>query len=62
MLVLQSVEKRRPQSAEELAGVLEGVRAFQAMVQAAEQSQRKSNSVLRICNMLKIQNTVYAIA
>lgn len=38
--LLQSVEKRRPQSAEELAGVLEGVRAFQAMVQAAEQSQR----------------------
>lgn len=60
MLVLQSVEKRRPQSAEELAGVLEGVRAFQAMVQAAEQSQRKStrktNSVWRICNMLKIQS------
>lgn len=42
MLLLQAVERRRPESADELAGVLEGVRAFKAMIQAADQNQRKS--------------------
>nr|XP_046269809.1 HEAT repeat-containing protein 5A isoform X2 [Scatophagus argus] len=37
---LQKVERSRPQSQEELMGVLEGVRAMEALVQAAEESQR----------------------
>lgn len=39
--MFQSIEKSRPQSPEELVGVLEGVRAFEAMVQAADESHRK---------------------
>lgn len=37
---LQKVERSRPQSAEELLAVLEGVRAMEALVQAADESQR----------------------
>ncbi|XP_068195506.1 HEAT repeat-containing protein 5A isoform X2 [Antennarius striatus] len=37
---LQNMERSRPQSTEELAGVLEGVRAMEALVQAADESQR----------------------
>ncbi|XP_074517821.1 HEAT repeat-containing protein 5A [Sebastes fasciatus] len=37
---LQKVERSRPQSPEELLGVLEGVRAMEALVQAADQTQR----------------------
>ncbi|XP_059208691.1 LOW QUALITY PROTEIN: HEAT repeat-containing protein 5A [Centropristis striata] len=37
---LQKVERRRPQSSEELQGVLEGVGALEALVQAADESQR----------------------
>ncbi|KAM7403791.1 hypothetical protein PAMA_004293 [Pampus argenteus] len=37
---LQKVERSRPQSAEELLGVLEGVRAMEALVQAADEPQR----------------------
>ncbi|XP_070698755.1 HEAT repeat-containing protein 5A [Pempheris klunzingeri] len=37
---LQKVERTRPQSPEELRGVLEGVRAMEALVQAADESQR----------------------
>ncbi|XP_075963534.1 HEAT repeat-containing protein 5A [Anarhichas minor] len=37
---LQKVERSRPQSPEELLGVLEGVRSMEALVQAADQSQR----------------------
>ncbi|XP_070776216.1 HEAT repeat-containing protein 5A [Enoplosus armatus] len=37
---LQKVERSRPQSPEELLGVLEGVRAMEALVQAADESQR----------------------
>ncbi|GAA6234638.1 HEAT repeat-containing protein 5A, partial [Lates japonicus] len=37
---LQRVERSRPQSPEELLGVLEGVRAMEALVQAADESQR----------------------
>ncbi|XP_038585677.1 HEAT repeat-containing protein 5A isoform X2 [Micropterus salmoides] len=37
---LQKVERSRPQSPEELSGVLEGVRAMEALVQAADESQR----------------------
>ncbi|XP_034418992.1 HEAT repeat-containing protein 5A isoform X2 [Cyclopterus lumpus] len=37
---LQKVERSRPQSPEELVGVLEGVRAMEALVQAADPSQR----------------------
>uniref|UniRef100_A0A8D0DBZ6 HEAT repeat-containing protein 5A n=1 Tax=Sander lucioperca TaxID=283035 RepID=A0A8D0DBZ6_SANLU len=36
----QTAERSRPQSAEELLGVLEGVRAMEALVQAADESQR----------------------
>uniref|UniRef100_A0A8P4G3W7 HEAT repeat-containing protein 5A n=1 Tax=Dicentrarchus labrax TaxID=13489 RepID=A0A8P4G3W7_DICLA len=36
----QNAERSRPQSPEELMGVLEGVRAMEALVQAAEESQR----------------------
>uniref|UniRef100_A0A8C2ZDS5 HEAT repeat containing 5A n=1 Tax=Cyclopterus lumpus TaxID=8103 RepID=A0A8C2ZDS5_CYCLU len=39
---LQKVERSRPQSPEELVGVLEGVRAMEALVQAADPSQRES--------------------
>lgn len=39
--MFQSIEKSRPQSPEELVGILEGVRAFEAMVQAADESNRK---------------------
>lgn len=37
----QRVERSRPQSPEELLGVLEGVRAMEALVQAADESQRE---------------------
>ncbi|XP_071355215.1 HEAT repeat-containing protein 5A isoform X3 [Trachinotus anak] len=37
---LQRAERSRPQSPEELLGVLEGVRAMEALVQAADESQR----------------------
>ncbi|KAK5857880.1 hypothetical protein PBY51_011093 [Eleginops maclovinus] len=37
---LQKVERSRPQSQEELHGVLEGVRAMEALIQAAEEAQR----------------------
>ncbi|KAF3700710.1 HEAT repeat-containing protein 5A [Channa argus] len=37
---LQKVERSRPQSPEELLGVLEAVRAMEALVQAANESQR----------------------
>ena len=37
----QRVERRRPQGPEELLGVLEGLRAMEALVQAAEESQRE---------------------
>ncbi|CAK6980082.1 HEAT repeat-containing protein 5A isoform X4 [Scomber scombrus] len=37
---LQKVERSRPQTVEELQGVLEGVRAMEALVQAAEEAQR----------------------
>ncbi|XP_056249753.1 HEAT repeat-containing protein 5A isoform X4 [Seriola aureovittata] len=37
---LQRAERSRPQSPEELLGVLEGVRALEALVQAADESQR----------------------
>ncbi|XP_041809707.1 HEAT repeat-containing protein 5A isoform X2 [Chelmon rostratus] len=37
---LQKVERSRPQSPEELLSVLEGVRAMEAVVQAADESQR----------------------
>ncbi|TNN87383.1 HEAT repeat-containing protein 5A [Liparis tanakae] len=37
---LQKVERSRPQSPEELVGVLEGVQAMEALVQAADPSQR----------------------
>ncbi|XP_074548207.1 HEAT repeat-containing protein 5A isoform X2 [Halichoeres trimaculatus] len=37
---LQRVERSRPQSAEELVGVLEGVRAMEALIQAADEAQR----------------------
>lgn len=48
--VSQKVERSRPQSQEELSGVLEGVRALEALVQAADESQReyKNQSVVRI--------------
>uniref|UniRef100_A0A671UXG9 HEAT repeat-containing protein 5A n=1 Tax=Sparus aurata TaxID=8175 RepID=A0A671UXG9_SPAAU len=36
----QTVERSRPQSQEELTGVLEGVRALEAVVQAADETQR----------------------
>lgn len=42
VLVLQKVERSRPQSAEELTGVLEALRAMEALVQAADESQRES--------------------
>ncbi|XP_060939458.1 HEAT repeat-containing protein 5A [Limanda limanda] len=38
---LQRTERSRPQSPEELLGVLEGVRALEAVVQAADESQRR---------------------
>lgn len=38
----QKVERSRPQSPEELVGVLEGVQAMEALVQAADPSQRES--------------------
>ncbi|XP_062252890.1 HEAT repeat-containing protein 5A isoform X1 [Platichthys flesus] len=37
---LQRTERSRPQSPEELLGVLEGVRALEALVQAADEAQR----------------------
>ncbi|XP_041668817.1 HEAT repeat-containing protein 5A isoform X2 [Cheilinus undulatus] len=37
---LQRVERSRPQSQEELVGVLEAVRAMEALIQAADESQR----------------------
>ncbi|XP_047467316.1 HEAT repeat-containing protein 5A [Mugil cephalus] len=37
---LQKVERSRPQSPEELQGVLEGLRAMEALIQAADESQR----------------------
>ncbi|XP_054861607.1 HEAT repeat-containing protein 5A isoform X4 [Amphiprion ocellaris] len=37
---LQQVERRRPQSPEELNGVLEGIRAMEALIQTAEETQR----------------------
>lgn len=37
----QKVERSRPQSPEELMGVLEGVRTMEALVQAADESHRK---------------------
>lgn len=37
---LQKVERSRPQSQEELQGVLEGVRAMEALIQTAEETQR----------------------
>uniref|UniRef100_H3CA84 HEAT repeat-containing protein 5A n=1 Tax=Tetraodon nigroviridis TaxID=99883 RepID=H3CA84_TETNG len=37
---LQKVERSRPQSPEDLRGVLEGLRALEALVQAAEESHR----------------------
>ncbi|XP_069008944.1 HEAT repeat-containing protein 5A isoform X2 [Embiotoca jacksoni] len=37
---LQKVERSRPQSPEELLGVLEGIRAMEALVQAADEIQR----------------------
>ncbi|XP_008275344.1 HEAT repeat-containing protein 5A [Stegastes partitus] len=37
---LQKVERSRPQSPEELIGVLEGIRAMEALIQAAEETQR----------------------
>lgn len=39
--VSQKVERSRPQSQEELSVVLEGVRALEALVQAADESQRE---------------------
>lgn len=49
--VSQKVERTRPQSQEELSGVLEGVRALEALVQAADESQREdqSQSIDRLC-------------
>lgn len=41
--VLQKVERSRPQSQEDLMGVLEGVRALEALVQAAEEMHRQFN-------------------
>uniref|UniRef100_A0A3Q3XJ80 HEAT repeat containing 5A n=1 Tax=Mola mola TaxID=94237 RepID=A0A3Q3XJ80_MOLML len=40
VLVPQKVERSRPQSPEELTAVLEAVRAMEALVQAADESQR----------------------
>lgn len=40
---LQKVERSRPQSPEDLMGVLEGLRALEALVQAAEESHRQSD-------------------
>lgn len=40
---LQQAERTRPQSPEDLDGVLEGVRALEALVQAAEESHRRFN-------------------
>ena len=40
--VPQTVERSRPQSQEELTGVLEGVRALEAVVQAADETQREN--------------------
>ncbi|XP_029982384.1 HEAT repeat-containing protein 5A-like isoform X3 [Sphaeramia orbicularis] len=37
---LQRVEGRRPQSPDELTGVLDGIRAMEVLVQAADESQR----------------------
>lgn len=42
-LFLQKVERSRPQSQEDLMGVLEGVRALEALVQAAEEMHRQFN-------------------
>lgn len=41
VFVLQKVERSRPQSQEDLTGVLEGVRALEALVQAAEEMHRQ---------------------
>lgn len=41
MCLCQKVERSRPQSPEELQAVLEGVRAMEALVQAADESQRE---------------------
>lgn len=41
VLVPQKVERSRPQSPEELTAVLEAVRAMEALVQAADESQRE---------------------
>lgn len=35
------MQRSRPQSAEDLMGVLEGLRALEALVQAAEESHRQ---------------------
>lgn len=43
MSALQQVQRTRPQSPEDLDGVLEGVRALEALVQAAEESHRRFN-------------------
>ncbi len=37
------MERSRPQSPEELTGVVEGVRAMEALIQAADESQRESS-------------------
>ncbi|XP_030575487.1 HEAT repeat-containing protein 5A isoform X2 [Archocentrus centrarchus] len=37
---LQKVERSHPQTPEELVGVLEGIRAMEALIQAADESQR----------------------
>lgn len=42
VFVPQKVERSHPQSPEELMGVLEGVRAMEALVQAADESQREN--------------------
>lgn len=41
VFALQKVERSRPQTPEDLMGVLEGVRALEALVQAAEESHRQ---------------------
>lgn len=41
------MEKHRPQTQEDLVGVLEGVQALEALVQAADEPQREYT--LRVC-------------
>ncbi len=55
MFLHQRVERSRPQTPEELMGVVEGVRAMEALIQAADESQRESSQQnMKTCSALRL--------